>query len=101
VTREKALEVMDRFVAMGYAVKLYECDMQKIVFLGPDGETTSVQRQLEVTAVSLDKVDLRALVQVADEFGLDVGLSSISGNVSIIDQPTDAEVVNRRRRHPR
>jgi hypothetical protein len=106
MTREKALEAMDKLVAMGYAVKLYEADMQSHVHF-VDGEMTSIQRQLEVTAISLDKVDLRALVQAADELELDVGFSPISGNtLSFTDQPTEEEqrrqaVVGSRRRHPR
>jgi hypothetical protein len=106
MTREKALEAMDKLVAMGYAVKLYEADMQSHVHF-VDGEMTSIQRQLEVTALSLDKVDLRALVQAADELELDVGWSPISGNaLSFTDQPTEEEqrrqaVVGKPRRHPR
>jgi hypothetical protein len=55
----------------------------------------------------MDKVDLRALVEVADELGLDVGFSPLqSGKISFTDMPTDAEqsrqaVVSGRRNHPR
>jgi hypothetical protein len=106
MTREKALEAMDKLVAMGYAVKLYEADMGDHVHF-VDGKMTSTQRQLHVTAISLDKIDLRALVDAADELGLDVGFSPISGDtLSFTDQPTEEEqrrqaVVDKPRRHPR
>jgi len=107
MTREKALEAMDKFVAMGYAVKLYEYDMQSHVIIDSDGKMNSLQRQVEISAISLDKVDLRAIVQAADELELDVGLSPITGNtLSLTDQPTEAEerkrsIVSGKRRHPR
>jgi hypothetical protein len=108
VTREKALEAMDKLVAMGYHVTLSERDLSDHVFRGQDGEMTSLQRWLSVSAISMDKVDLRALVQAADELELDVGFSPIqgTGTISFTDQPTEAEqrahaVVSGRRRHPR
>jgi hypothetical protein len=107
MTREKALEAMDKLVAMGYQVTLSERDLQDHVVIGEDGAMTSIQRWVEVGAISLDKVDLRALVEAADELGLDVGMSPIQGGkLSLTDQPTEAEqrkqaVVGKRRRHPR
>jgi hypothetical protein len=95
VTREKALEAMDKLVAMGYSVELTEYE------LGPRGHTklTSLHRWLSISFVSLDKVDLRALVAVADELELDVGFSPIDGasKISFTDQiPVSAA----QRRHP-
>jgi len=107
MTREKALEAMDKLVAMGYHVTLSERDLQNHVFIGDNGEMTSIQRWVEVGAISLDKVDLRALVNAADELGLDVGMSPIQGGkLSLTDQPTEAErrkqqLVGKPRRHPR
>lgn len=107
MTREKALQAMDKLVAMGYHVTLSERDLQDHVFLGDDGEQTSIQRWLEVSAISLDKVDLRALVAAADELELDVGVSPIQGGkMSLTDMPRASEenkraVVSGQRRHPR
>jgi hypothetical protein len=108
MTREKALAAMDKLVAMGYHVTLSERDLSgDRIFIGADGEMTSIQRWMEVSAISLDKVDLRALVAAADELELDVGFSPIQGGkMSLTDQPTEAEqrkqaVVGGKRRHPR
>lgn len=107
MTREKALEAMDKLVSMGYHVVLSERDLQDHVFVVAAGEMTSIQRWVEISAISLDKVDLRALVTAADELGLDVGFSPIQGGkLSLSDQPTEAEerkqqVVGGKRRHPR
>jgi hypothetical protein len=90
VTREKALEAMDKLVAMGYSVNLSEYDLgpHGHVLVGADGQPTSLQRWLSISAVSFDKVDLRALVAVADELDLDVGISPIDGvnKISFTDQ---------------
>jgi hypothetical protein len=94
---------------MGYHVTLSERDLSgKHVFIGADGEMTSRQRWLSISEISLDKVDLRSLVEAADELELDVGFSPIqgTGTISFTDPPTEAEqrahaVVSGRRRHPR
>lgn len=110
MTREKALEAMDRLVHAGYHVTLSEYDLgpHGHVMLGADGEMTSLRRWLSIEAISLDKVDLRALVQIADELELDVGFSPITGQgkISLTDMPSEAEVrkqevVSGQRRHPR
>lgn len=107
MTREKALQAMDKLVAMGYHVVLSEYDTPNHVFVGHDGEMTSLHRWLEIKDLRVDKVDLRALVAFADELGLDVGISALqAGVLSFTDQPTEEEqrkraVVGSRRRHPR
>lgn len=109
MTREKALQAMDKLVAMGYNVTLSEHELRDHVFLDPDGGgMTSLVRHLSISEISLDKVDLRALVAVADELELDVGFSPITGQgvISFSDSPSPAEqqranVVSGRRRHPR
>jgi hypothetical protein len=102
VTREKALEAMDKLVAMGYSVNLSEYDLgpHGHVQVGEDGQMTSLQRWLSISAVSFDKVDLRALVAVADELDLDVGISPIDGvnKISFSDQLPEHAAS---RRHPR
>jgi hypothetical protein len=62
VTREKALEVMDKLVPMGYTVTLGERDLGKHghVFVGSEGEMTSISRWVDVSALSFDKIDLRS-----------------------------------------
>lgn len=110
MTRGKALEAMDKLVAMGYHVELSERDLgdHGHVMIGAGGELTSIQRWLSVSSISLDKVDLRALVAAADELELDVGFSPITGTgkISFTDQPTEVEqrrqaAVGGRRGHPR
>jgi hypothetical protein len=100
MTREKALEAMDRLVDMGYHVALSERDLR-------DGEMTLRRRWLEVSEISMDKIDLRSLVEVADELELEVGFNPIQGGrLSFTDMPTEAQqrkqaVVGGKRRHPR
>lgn len=108
MTRAKALKAMDKLVAMGYHVMLSEHDIgDKHVLIGADGAMTSLVRNLSVSEISLDKVDLRALVAVADELELDVGMWSLGeGKIHFTDQPSPAEqnradVVSGRRGHPR
>lgn len=109
MTRERALEAMDKLVAMGYHVSLSERDLgdDGHVFVGEGGAMTSTQRWLEISAISLDKVDLRALVAAADELELDVGFSPIQGGkMSLTDAPSEADqrrqaVISGKRRHPR
>jgi hypothetical protein len=102
MTREKALEAMDKLVAMGYSVELSEYDLGSHghVLVAEDGQLTSLRRWLSISAVSFDKVDLRALVAVADELELDVGFSPIDGTskISFTDQVGE---VSGARRHPR
>jgi hypothetical protein len=90
VTREKALEAMDKLVAMGYSVELteYELGPRGHALAGEDGQLTSLHRWLSISFVSLDKVDLRALVAVADELELDVEFSPIdeASKISFTDQ---------------
>lgn len=110
MTREKALAAMDKLVDMGYSVTLTERDLGSHghVMIAENGEMTTVQRWLSISAISLDKVDLRAIVQAADELELDVGFSPITGQgvISFTDQPSESDVrraavVSGRRRHPR
>lgn len=109
MTREKALEAMDKLVAMGYSVSLTERDMgpHGMVVVDPQTkEMTSISRHLSVHEISVDKVDLKALVAAADELGLDVGMSRLDGHFTFTDMVSDEEqhvrdVVSGRRKHPR
>jgi hypothetical protein len=109
VTREKALEAMDRFVEMGYCVVLTTRDMgaHGHVMIDPETkEMTSIVRHLEIAELGLDKVDLNAIVQTADDLGIEAGLNSISGRITLTDQPSEEErrrreVIDSRRAHPR
>lgn len=110
MTREKALAAMDKFVAMGYAVELTERDMgiHGHVFVDPETkEVTSVSRSLAIKELSVDKVDIKAIVQVADDLDLEVGLWPIGGgHLHLTDAPTKEErrkraVAGRPRAHPR
>lgn len=108
MTREKALEAMDRLVAMGYTATMTERDMgaHGHVMIGPDG-ATSIARSLSVVELSVDKVDLKALVAVADELGLDVGMHGIRPGELVFsveatpEETRKREVVHGRRRRPR
>lgn len=107
MTREKALEAMDRLIAMGYSVALTEHNMGDHVMVAANGGVTSIARHLSVGEISLDKVDLRALVAVADDLELDVGMWALGeGKIHFTDQPSEgdvrrAAVVSGRRHHPR
>lgn len=107
MTREKALQAMDTLVAMGYGVSLYEHDLgDRYVAVAPDGERTSIVRRLEIHELSLDKIDLRSLLDAADELELEVGLSALGqGRVTFEAQPKEDERRRRSvvspRRHPR
>jgi hypothetical protein len=110
VTREKALAALDRFVSMGYSVQLTERDMDAHghVFIDPETkEMTSVARHLNIVDLSIDKVDIKAIVVAADELELEVSFSAIRGStLSLTDLPSEdekrrREVVGGRRAHPR
>jgi hypothetical protein len=109
MTREKALETMDKLVAMGYHVELSEYDLGPSghVMVGDDGEMTSLRRWLSIKQLSVDKIDLRALVAAADELELDIGFSPLQGGqLSFTDMPSEDErrrqaVTGGKRSHPR
>jgi hypothetical protein len=99
VTREKAIEAMDLLVSKGYSVALAASNMGDYVL--PDG--TSVNYSVSILGLSLDKVDLRALVEIADELDLDVGYTPVrdGAGISFGDPDRTPEVVRKPRRHPR
>lgn len=109
MTREKALEAMDKLVSMGYHAHLSEYDMGEhgYFMIEPDETRTTIKRDVYISEMSVDKVDIKALVAAADELGLDVGWSPMRQNVIAFYDPTSPEEQHRRsivegkRRHPR
>lgn len=100
MTREKAIETMDRLGAAGYTVQLIAIPQRSHVDPrnpNPDGRMYRV----DVIELGVDKVDLRALVEIADELELDVGMHVLTnGNVSFSALATTPEVVRNPRWHP-
>lgn len=99
MNRDKAIETMDLLVSKGYSVALSAANMGDHVL--PDG--SNISYGVQILAISLDKVDLRALVEIADDLDLDVGYTPLRGQERISFGKPDRtpEVVRSPRRHPR
>jgi hypothetical protein len=101
VKLEKAIDLVNRLNELGYS-----CNMLAAVtpqYIHPD---TGTDRNYSVSLAELgvDKVDVKALIEVADEFDLDLGYSPIQGRQSFsfdTPHPAKPEVVVGLRRHPR
>ena len=109
MTREKALEAMDKLVAMGYTVVYGERDLGRsnYVMIDSDGNHTSVSRWLEIHELSVDKIDLRSLLTVADALELDLGVSALgTGRITFTAQQSERDqrvmdIAGNPRKHPR
>lgn len=107
MTRETALAVWDRLIAMGYRAEVGGYDVGRHGRVMADGQP--IGYDVGVAELSLDSVDLRALVALADEMGLDAKLSAMSRTGALlhfVDAPSEAEVRKRAvidgpRKHPR
>jgi len=101
MTKEKSIEVMDALNELGYSVTILAAVIRggHINFAAPNEK---VSYHLSVSEMSIDKVDVRALVEVADRFELDIGFSSMRGGAfSFEELDRTPEVVRNPRRHPK
>lgn len=98
MTRDKAIEAMDRLNELGYSTTLLASVHP--AYVSPD---TGTDRSYSVGLAELgvDKVDLKALVDLADELDLDVGYSPPRGGFSFGEPDRRPEVVRTQRKHPR
>lgn len=74
-TREKALEVLDRVVALGYNAKLTAWQYGDHVDHDTDGNMTRVGYRVDLLVLGADKVDIRSCIALADELEVDFGFS--------------------------
>lgn len=97
--REEAIKVMDRLVELGYRTQLLALPMPP-QFALHDHEP--VNYNVSIIELGLDKVDVRALVELADELGLEVGYSTMNGGHFGFGESDPTPVVARNpRAHPR
>lgn len=101
MTREKALQCMDRLNEAGYRVKVLAVpkdDRFVHLYADVDGRVFSV----DVVELGVDKTDLRALVKIADELDLDCGTHAAlrEGVIHFTDRDPRPEVIRSQRRHP-
>lgn len=94
MTRGKAIELMDRLNDVGYSVTLVAG-----VHVGHQPERIY---RVKVSELTIDKMDVKKLVEVADELDLDVGFSSYEGGSFSFGEPDRRpEILKTQRRHPR
>lgn len=100
MTRGNALLLVDRLTEAGYTVALRVRKLGAQGYVDPQRDPED-ERTYDVTVIdlSVDKVDLRALVALADELGMDVGLSPLAqGQLRFSDaEAPHASVAGRRR----
>lgn len=100
--RVKAIEVMDALVAAGYNVNLnahYIGDK----WAGPDiDDNTKARYSVGISEISIDKIDVRALVEIADKLNVDVGWTPVRGSgLTFGDSERPVPEVVSPRRHPK
>lgn len=103
--REKALEAMDTLNAAGYTVAVWampQDDRWVNLQADEDGRTYNISIQ----ELGLDKLDLKALVGIADKLDLEVSISALTRGHDLItftDYPLRPHVpaVDGPRKHPR
>lgn len=99
MTREKVLRAMDLLNAKGYTVSIMAIPPRD-GWRMPDADDDGRVYRLEIQELGVDKVDLKALVAVADELDLDVGVSRLAGRVEFSAMPKKS-VADTPRSHPR
>lgn len=102
LTREKAIECLDRLVEMGYYAQLLASPSRDgYVVPGQDEPTPSYF--IGITDLHFDKVDVKALAALADELEVDLTISAgASFQMRHVDPNRERlEAVHGRRKHPR
>lgn len=101
MTRDTALELMDALAAQGYRVNVRALP-QPVGFFAARVGDESINYSVEVTELGVDRVDLRALIAIADEHGVDCGAHMSGGGViAFFDLDPRPRVVRTGRQHPR
>lgn len=98
--RDKALALFDALIEIGYSTTLHGHYISDHVGDEIDPETQT-NYWVAISELSLDKVDVKKLVEIADEYELDIGFSAIrGGSFSFqVRRKQPPEVVSPRR-HP-
>jgi hypothetical protein len=100
MTREKALECMGALTAIGYTVTVVAA-VVPASHVNPQADN-GVVYSVSTGDLGFDRVDLRALMEIADRLGLEVSVGRLaSGVVAFHDEDKTPEVVRSPRRHPR
>lgn len=106
MTKEKAIEAMDRLTAAGYIVALTAVPKTDR-WHDPNADEDGRNFRVQIRELGVDKVDLKALVKIADELDLEVGLHAVAGEGIVFSDPVDPvlgrqrDIVDGPRRHPR
>lgn len=100
MTRDDAIACMDALTGRGYSAAL-------IAVAIPEGRRgmnePDVIYRVEVLEMGVDGVDLRVLLNLADERGWDLGTHQLSRGIMVFTErrPEPPEAVAGRRKHPR
>lgn len=97
---EKAVELVKKLNELGYSCNMLGAVTPK--YIHPDTGTDTTY-SVSLAELGVDKIDVKALIEVADEFDLDLGYSPIQGRQSFsFDEPDRRpEVIRTQRRRPR
>lgn len=100
MTREKALEVMDALTAKGYPATITAAPVPA-QYLNPSADN-GVMYRVGASALSFNRIDFRALVEIADELDLGVGMDRLGpGEINFYEEDKTPAAVRSPRQHPR
>lgn len=100
MTRKKALEVMDALAAKGYTATITAAPVP-VQHVNPHADDGIVYR-VGASALSFDRIDFRALVEIADELDLGVGMDRLGpGEINFYEEDKTPAAVRSKRQHPR
>lgn len=102
MTEERALALIHKLNESGYNVTAVICPPNPSM-VWPGVDNTKSMWRVDLAEMHTDKVDLRHLINVADELDLDVGTSQLlRGGISFSEPaPERPAAVHGPRRHPR
>lgn len=96
MTRDQAISLMDCLIKMGYTVQVTGSPSRGGYVHPVHGDAPLFS--VDVSGFSVDKVDVKALTEVADKHNLDLGTR---GNLTFAETDPRHEAVRTQRRHPR
>jgi hypothetical protein len=102
LTREKAIECLDRLVEMGYSCQLSASPPHE-GYVVPGQDRAMPAYFIGISDLHFDKVDVKALAALADELEVDLTISTgASFQMRHVDPGRERlEAVHGKRRHPR
>lgn len=97
-SRAKAIEVLDRVVDLGYNAKLTAWNYGNHIDHDSDGNVTRTGYRVDLMVLGADKIDLKALMDLAEEIEVDFGFSGADKTFGFtaLSKPAPAAVAPRR-----